>query len=137
MSGNSKGFTLVEIMTVVLVMGILLALAVPNIIKYRKTSQAKACRVNLRSILAAVEEARLERASFIRTAMDSEGEVSLNDLANGGFIRRPSGQDSDEPPLKCPANDGSTYTISFSDNDFIVTCGSGKEGHTLVGHDND
>ena len=33
MNGNSKGFTLVEIMTVVLAMGILLALAVPNFIK--------------------------------------------------------------------------------------------------------
>ena len=131
MSGNSsKGFTLVEIMTVVLVMGILLALAVPNIIKYRETSRARACQVNLRSILAAVEEARLERASFIRTAIANEGEVSLNDLADNGFIRRSPGQDPDEPPLKCPA-DGSAYTISFADGNFTVTCGSGKEGHSL------
>ena len=132
MSGNSKGFTLIEIMTVVLAMGILLALAVPNIIKYRETSRAKACQVNLRSILAAVEEARLERASFVRTAVENDGEVSLNDLANNGFIRRPPNLDDDELPLKCPS-DGSAYTISFSDGTCTVTCGSGKEGHELTG----
>ena len=135
MSGNSKGFTLIEIMTVVLAMGILLALAVPNFIKYRQTSQARTCQVNLRSILQAVEEARLERASFVKTAIDNDGEVSLSDLANSGFIRRPADQDpdSDEPPLKCPS-DGSPYTISFSGGNCTVTCGSGKEGHEITSH---
>ena len=124
MSGNSKGFTLIEIMTVVLAMGILLALAVPNIIKYRETSRAKACQVNLRSILAAVEEARLERASFIRTAIDSDGEVDMQDLVNGGFLRQ---------SLTCPT-DESAYTISFEDGTCSVTCGSGKEEHEITTH---
>ncbi len=131
MSGNSKGFTLVEIMTVVLAMGILLAIAIPNFLKYRETSRAKACQVNLRSILAAVEEARLERASFVRTAVENDGTISLNDLANNGFIRRPPNLADDEPPLKCPS-DGSAYTISFSDGNCTVTCGSGKEGHDIT-----
>ena len=126
MSGNSKGFTLVEIMTVVLAMGILLALAVPNIIKYRQTSQAKACQVNLRSILAAVEEARLERASFITTLRGSDGtlngDVNMDDLVGGGFLRQ---------ALTCPA-DGSAYTITFSDGNCTVTCGSEKEGHEIT-----
>ena len=125
MSGNSKGFTLVEIMTVVLAMGILLALAVPNIIKYRQTSQAKACQVNLRSILAAVEEARLERASFITSLRGSDGtlngDVDMDDLVGGGFLRQ---------ALTCPADD-SAYTITFSDGNCTVTCGSEKEVHDI------
>lgn len=129
MSGNSsKGFTLVEIMTVVLVMGILLALAVPNIIKYRETSRARACQVNLRSILAAVEEARLERASFIRDLRDSDGHingvVTMEELVDGGFLRQ---------TMTCPA-DGSTYTITFEDDTCTVTCGSGKEEHEITQH---
>ena len=125
MNGNSKGFTLIEIMTVVLAMGILLALAIPNFIKYRQTSQAKACQVNLRSLLAAVEEARLERASFINALRDSDGQlngdVEMDDLVSGGFLKQ---------ALTCPA-DGSEYTLSFSDGVCTVTCGSGKEGHEI------
>jgi prepilin-type N-terminal cleavage/methylation domain-containing protein len=125
MSGNSKGFTLIEIMTVVLAMGILLALAVPNIMKYRETSQAKACQVNLRSILAAVEEARLERASFITSLRSADGtlngDVDMDDLVGGGFLRQ---------ELTCPADD-SAYTITFSDGNCTVTCGSEKEGHEI------
>ncbi len=128
MSGNSKGFTLIEIMTVVLVMGILLALAVPNIIKYRATSRAKACQVNLRSILAAVEEARLERDNGVLNAIKDDGKIDylVNGVDGGTKIKYlPS-------VLTCPA-DESEYTIEYDDDTdtYTVTCGSGKEGHEI------
>ena len=128
MSGNSKGFTLIEIMTVVLAMGILLALAVPNIIKYRETSRAKACQVNLRSILAAVEEARLERDKATLDAIKDDGKIDhlVNGADSGTKIKfLPS-------VLTCPA-DGSEYAIEYDgDTDtYTVICGSGKEGHEI------
>ena len=128
MSGNSKGFTLVEIMTVVLAMGILLALAVPNIIKYRQTSQAKACQVNLRSILAAVEEARLEHDTATLNAIKGDGKIDyLVTGAEGGTKIKylPS-------VLTCPA-DESEYSIEYDEDTdtYTVTCGSGKEGHEI------
>jgi prepilin-type N-terminal cleavage/methylation domain-containing protein len=42
-----KGFTLVEIMIVVLIIGVLLAIAVPNFVKTRETTRKRACVGNL------------------------------------------------------------------------------------------
>jgi len=54
-----KGFTLVEIMIVVAIIAILAAVAIPNFIKYRKTSQMNACISNLKQIQAACEQCKL------------------------------------------------------------------------------
>jgi prepilin-type N-terminal cleavage/methylation domain-containing protein len=51
-----SGFTLVEIMIVVLIIGILLAIAVPNFIRARESSRAKSCVANLGQINAATEQ---------------------------------------------------------------------------------
>ncbi len=53
---RERGFTLVEIMIVVLIIGILLAIAVPSFISARERSRANACRSNLRQIQAAKEQ---------------------------------------------------------------------------------
>jgi prepilin-type N-terminal cleavage/methylation domain-containing protein len=57
---SKKGFTLVEIMIVVAIIGILAAIAIPNFIKSRKMSRAKACVANLKQIDGAVQQWALE-----------------------------------------------------------------------------
>ncbi len=56
MKSKNKGFTLVEIMIVVLIIGILLAIAVPNFVKARQNSRVQTVVGNLKQIESAKEQ---------------------------------------------------------------------------------
>ncbi len=56
MNRKNKGFTLVEIMIVVLIIGILLAIAVPNFVKARQNSRVQTVVGNLKQIESAKEQ---------------------------------------------------------------------------------
>lgn len=104
-----KGFTLVEIMIVVLIIGILLAIAVPNFMRARENSRTRTCIANLRQIEAAKEQ----------WAMDNRQPGTAvpvwNDLVGTGD----NGYMKSQPT--CPS--GGTYTIgAVQDN---PTCSIG------------
>ncbi|HZT23054.1 MAG TPA: prepilin-type N-terminal cleavage/methylation domain-containing protein [Verrucomicrobiae bacterium] len=90
---RKAGFTLVEIMIVVAIIGLLAAIAIPNFIKARATSQANACINNLRQVDGAINEWALETGQTSGTAIGNISVISpyvkLN--SNGGVPQCPLG----------------------------------------------
>jgi prepilin-type N-terminal cleavage/methylation domain-containing protein len=98
-SNKTAGFTLVEIMIVVAIIGLLAAIAIPNFVRARTTSQKNACINNLRQIDGAKQQWALENK---KTSADSPPtSTSLTPyLGRGNAGNWPS----------CPAN--GTYSVN-------------------------
>lgn len=81
---KNKGFTLVEIMIVVLIIGILMAIAVPNFISARTRSQTNTCIANLKQIESAKEQWAMVNK---KGATDKPSNAELTGDATTGFLK--------------------------------------------------
>ena len=126
---SQSAFTLMEMVITVSIIAILLAIAIPNMMGYRKGAEKEGCQDQMRSILSAIEEARLERDYDVLDALKTSGtiDVLVSGTVGGNYKNKylPEAR-------TCPS--GGSYTVSYdsSSDTWTVTCPNAEsKGHTL------
>ena len=113
MKSLRRAFTLVEIMIVVLIIGILVAIAVPNFIRARESARARACVANLRQIDSAKEQYAMDQRLAQGATMPS-----LAALCGNGTTTYIKGS-----APSCPSS--GTYTVGNLGTDPTCSIGTG------------
>ncbi len=111
---RQTGFTLIEIMIVVLIIGVLLNIAAPGFIGARDKAQAKTCIKNLDNFLVAKEQYAMDN----NIAANSTTQVTWPNISS--YIKANPGTDPVNGPA-CPTN-GASYGGHYGDLQTLPTC---------------
>lgn len=119
---NKKGFTLVELMVVVAILGILVAVAVPVYNNVTGDAKINACASNIRTIQSALMQAQIEGKA--PTASDTDAGTAVAKLVADGYLQ--------SAPV-CPGDKTSKYKVTVDKNKLTVECTSAdKDKHNAA-----
>jgi len=114
---KNRGFTIIEVLVVVLILGVLLAVAIPFYLRSVSDSEVDACKTNMSSIAAAEQAQRVRDVGTYYT-----GPVDDAATANDGPLR-----DLHNAVPHCPGDLTEGYTVAADGaGGFIVRCTNPK-----------
>ena len=117
---GQKGFTLIELMIVVAIIGILAAIAIPNFLQYQMKSRQSEAKTNLQAIKTSEVSFQAERGCYVGVRVEAG-----QPLAAAGVKTTPwtwgIGALPTPPPVLWCAVAGGTFVGNFSDIGFKAT----------------
>ncbi len=117
MRRNDKGFTLIELLIVVAIIGIIAAIAIPNLLNAIDRGKQKRTMADLRSLGTAVESYSIDNSFYPVAATFAALETSVEPI----YIRTAPEEDGWGRP----------FTVSASTVEYTL-CSGGKDGGNCV-----
>jgi general secretion pathway protein G len=91
---KNDGFTLAELMVVLVILGLLASIAIPQLFTVIKNSQKKTDETNIRIVESALELYRIENGEYPPGATDFDGLIEV--LHDEGLIRQENIESANE-----------------------------------------
>jgi len=122
------GFTLIELIIVVTILGILTAILIPNFVRARSSSKLATCQLDLRNIAAGLELYYVENQNYPTTGgWDST-------LMAGGYMRAVPTSPIDQASYGYATNAGrNSFVLSDGPNKYIQSGVTGYVVYTATG----
>lgn len=85
---RNKGFTLVEVLAVVVLLGIIITIFVPNTIKLVKQNNLKVYKIKEKELLRAAEDYANYDNGFNKPETGETRYITMPQLVNGGYMNK-------------------------------------------------